>query len=109
MEENTIDVHEVKGMGICTDLHAITYIVFCKTKSANVEFYRWFFKKVFVKFVLDCRIHYSIDNSIPAYFFLDCEPDQINPMREDDTICPVCCSTRHWALITFYILFTQDS
>ena len=44
MEEYTIDVHEVKGMGICTDLQAITYIVFCKTRSANVEVYRWFFK-----------------------------------------------------------------
>ena len=65
--------------------------------SANVEFYRWFFKKVFVRFVLNCRIHYSIDDSIPAYFCLDEESDQINPMREDDTICPVCCSTRHWA------------
>lgn len=86
MEENTIDVHEVKGMGICTDLQAITYVVFCKTRSANVEFYTWFFKKVFVKFVLDCRIHYSIDDSIPAYFCLDGESDQINPMREDDTI-----------------------
>ena len=50
MEEYTIDVHEVKGMGICTDLQAITYIVFCKTRSANVEVYRWFFKKVFVMF-----------------------------------------------------------
>ena len=51
-----MEVHEVKGMGICTDLHAITYVVFCKTRSANMEFYRWFFKKVFVKFVLDCRM-----------------------------------------------------
>ena len=86
MEENSIDVHEVKGMEICTDLHAITYVIFCKTRSANTEFYRWFFKKVFVKFVLDCRITYSIHDSIPAYFCLDGESDQINPMREDDTI-----------------------
>ena len=70
----------------CGNLHAITYVVFGKTRSANVELYRCFFKKVFVKFVLDCRIHYSIDDSIPAYFCFDGESDQINPMREDDTI-----------------------
>ena len=28
MEEYTIDGHEVKWMGICTDLQAITYVVF---------------------------------------------------------------------------------
>ena len=51
-----VTVISMKGMGICTDLHAITYIVFCKTKSANVEFYRWFFKKVFVKFILPVTV-----------------------------------------------------
>ena len=82
MIENTIDVHEVYGLGIGTELTAKAYVVFCKTRSANMEFYRWFFESVFVQFVVECRKLYRIDLSVPAYFCLDGESDQINPMKE---------------------------
>ena len=32
MEENTIDVHEVKGMGICTDHHSSQLFLHCFIK-----------------------------------------------------------------------------
>ena len=86
MVENTIDVHEVYGLGVGTELTTKAYLVFCKTRSANMEFYRWFFEDVFVKFVIDSRTIYKIDLSVPAYFWLDGESDQINPLKEKRVI-----------------------
>ena len=53
MVKNTIDVHEVYGLGVGTELSTKAYLVFCKTRSANLEFYKWFFEDVFVKFVTE--------------------------------------------------------
>ena len=33
-----------------------------------------------------CQVCSRLSDSIPAYFCLDGDSDQINPMREDDTI-----------------------
>ena len=52
MKEGEISVHEVMGMGIGTDLNAIGYIVFAKTREVNEKFYHWWFVTVFNKFVI---------------------------------------------------------
>ena len=82
MDSNQIDVHEVPGLGIGSDINAKAYVVFCQTRSANVTFYRWFITDIFVKFVSDIRVKYNLQLSEPAYFCLDGESDQINPLKE---------------------------
>ena len=81
MEAGTIDVHLVPGLGIGTDLKADDYVVFAKTRSVNEEFYRWWFSTIYVKFVMDLRIRYDIDGTVPSYFTLDGEDTQIKPLQ----------------------------
>ena len=82
MDSNQIDVHEVSGLGIGSDVIAKVYVVFCQTRSANVTFYRWFIEDIFVKFVGDIRARYKLQISEPAYLCLDKESDQIKPLKE---------------------------
>ena len=86
MEKHEISVHKVKGFGIGTELDSCSYIVFCATRSANIEFYRWFFHEIFVKYVIKSRLVFELDITTPAYFCLDGESDQITPMKEDEII-----------------------
>ena len=81
MAAGTIDVHLVPGLGIGTDLKADGYVVFAKTRCVNEEFYRWWFTTIYVKFVMDLRIRYNIDDTIPSYFTLDGEDTQIKPLQ----------------------------
>jgi hypothetical protein len=38
MKEGEIDVHEVPGLGLGTDVNGLGYIVFAKTRSVNEVF-----------------------------------------------------------------------
>ena len=40
MDSNQIDVHEVPGLGIGSDINAKAYVAFSQTRSENVTFYR---------------------------------------------------------------------
>ena len=60
MKEREIDVHEVMGLGIGTDLTAVGYVVFAKTRGVNEEFYHWWFVTAFHKFVIDLRLRYKL-------------------------------------------------
>ena len=40
MDSHQIDVHEVPGLSIGSDINAKAYVVFCQTRSENVTFYR---------------------------------------------------------------------
>ena len=40
MDSHQIDVHEVPGLSIGSDINAQAYVVFCQTRSENVTFYR---------------------------------------------------------------------
>ena len=81
MEAGVIDVHEVAGLGIGTEVTSIGYVVFAKTRSVNEEFYKWWFTNIYVRFVTDLRIRYSIEDSVPSYFTLDGEDTQIKPLQ----------------------------
>ena len=56
MKAGVIDVHEVAGLGIGTEVTSIGYVVFAKTRSVNEEFYKWWFTNIYVRFVTDLRI-----------------------------------------------------
>lgn len=81
MREGDIDVHEVQGLGVGTDITASGWIVFSKTRSVNEAFYKWWFETMFVKFVSDLRRAYKIDSTVPVYFNLDGEEVQIRPLK----------------------------
>ena len=81
MVAGAIDVHLVPGLGIGTDLRADGYVVFSKTRAVNEEFYRWWFVTIYTKFVIDLRIRFNVDDSVPSYFTLDGEDTQIKPLQ----------------------------
>ena len=84
MKEGEIDVYEVPGLGIGTEINSGGYIVFAKTGSVNENFYRWWFTSIYVPFVAALRIRYTIDAKIPSYFTLDGEDTQIKPMQSSE-------------------------
>ena len=90
---NEIDVHMVPGFGIGTLLDACSYIVFCKTRSASMKFYIWFFMDIFVPYVIKSRYIFVLDLCIPAYICLDGGSDQINSMKEEEVIAA--CTTHN--------------
>ena len=81
MKEGEIDVHEIPGLGIGTEVNSGGYIVFAKTRAVNENFYRWWFASIYIIFVEALRLRYSIDPKIPSYFTLDGEDTQIKPMQ----------------------------
>jgi hypothetical protein len=86
MAEGEIDVHEVAGLGLGTDINSTGYVVFCKTRSMNEEFYRWWFVNILTKFVIDLRIRFDISNDVPVYFCLDGEDTQLKPLKSDEIV-----------------------
>jgi hypothetical protein len=89
MVPGTIDIHLVPGLGIGTDVQADGYVIFAKTRAVNEEFYRWWFTNIYVKFVMDLRVRYNIENATPSYFTLDGEDTQIKPLQTERmaTLC----------------------
>ena len=86
MEKHEISVHRVEGFAIGTELDSCSYIVFCATRSANMEFYRSFFHLIFIKHLMKSRLVLKLDISAPAYFCLDGEGEQITSMKKDEII-----------------------
>lgn len=80
MAPDEIEVYSVAGLGIGTDLAAIGYVVFAKTRCVNEAFYAWWFENVFIKFVMDLRVLHDIPADVPAYFTLDGEDVQLKPL-----------------------------
>lgn len=83
MAEGTIDVYEVKGLDTHGGLDNKGYLVFCKTRACNAEFYRWFNRTVLKKLVCDVRKEYGLDESEHAWFQLDGEQTQISCYEEE--------------------------
>jgi hypothetical protein len=81
MEPGVIDVHEVAGLGIGTEVTTSGYVVFAKTRAVNEEFYKWWFTHIYVRFVMDLRTRYGIADEVPSYFTLDGEDTQIKPLQ----------------------------
>jgi hypothetical protein len=81
MEPGVIDVHEVAGLSIGTEVTTSGYVVFAKTRAVNEEFYKWWFTHIYVRFVMDLRTRYGIADEVPSYFTLDGEDTQIKPLQ----------------------------
>ena len=84
MAENIIDTYSVDGLGISTGSASKGYIVFCNSRSCNLEFYKWFNETVLVEFINDLKISSgggSNDDNI-TWFQLDGEMKQIEIYRD---------------------------
>ena len=81
MKEGEIDVYEVPGLGIGTEINSGGYIVFAKTRAVNENFYCWWFNSIYIPFVAALRLRYTVDDKVPSYFTLDGEDTQIKPMQ----------------------------
>ena len=55
MDEDDIDVYEVPGLSIGTEISATGYVVFCKTRFCNDAFYTWLVKKHLVPWVQEIK------------------------------------------------------
>jgi hypothetical protein len=86
MKNEEIDVYEVAGLGLGTEVNNVGYVVFAKTRTVNEEFYRWWFTDIFIKFTVDLRLCYDIGLDVPVYFNLDGEDVQLKPLRTPDII-----------------------
>ena len=77
MEKEQCDVHVVPGLGNSIDLSNKAFVVFTKTRCANVKFYEWFNSIALVNFVLNLRQLRSLPEDSIAWFQLDGEAIQI--------------------------------
>jgi hypothetical protein len=77
MHPSGLDVHRVAGLGIGTDIGNSGYVVFCRTRCCNIAFYDWFNRQLLLLFIDRIKENFGIDNTTPAWFQLDGEPEQI--------------------------------
>ena len=77
MEPEDLDVHWMPNLGVSTDVNAGAWMVFCRTRCANVKFYMWFNEVVLIPFIRDVRKANDLLVTDTAFFSLDGEPAQI--------------------------------
>ena len=76
----------VPGMGIGTDVSAGGWFVFCKSRCAGVEFYRWFNRTVLIPFFAKVRERFGHKEDELAFFSLDGEPVQIECYSDEELL-----------------------
>jgi hypothetical protein len=86
MKEGEIDVYEVAGLGLGTEVNNVGYVVFAKSRTVNEEFYRWWFTDIFIKFTKDLRLRFDLGLEVPVYFNLDGEDTQLAPLKTPDIV-----------------------
>jgi hypothetical protein len=59
MGPEEIDIHEVKGLSIGTEIEGFGYVVFTKTRATNKAFYRWFLKVLFTPRIVRLRVFHG--------------------------------------------------
>ncbi len=77
MSVEEFDWYKVKGLGIGTEPGSFAYLYFCKTRSANKNFFNWLHTTVITAAVLRLQGVYGLANDTLAWFQLDGEPCQI--------------------------------
>lgn len=78
MAEGDIDVHECPGLGVSTTAGEKAYIVFVRTRGANLAFYEWFNTMILFPFVHVQRTCHRIPLTTPVWYQLDGEQLQID-------------------------------
>jgi hypothetical protein len=86
MDEDEIDVHEVKGLSVSPTLGGTGYLVFSKTRGCNLAFYKWYNEKFLIPFTEATRDHFDLPADETAWFQLDGEPIQIKIFEDADML-----------------------
>lgn len=79
MEKEDLAVHELPAFGVGGRLDETAYLVFCRTRGCNSNFYEWFNTVVLIPFVQLTRKTMGLPEDSQAWFQLDGEAVQIKP------------------------------
>ena len=55
MDKDEVDVHEVYGLGVGTDITAKGYVIFCKTRCCNIKLFKWFNTSVLIPYIFNVK------------------------------------------------------
>jgi hypothetical protein len=86
MEEDAMDKYEVPGLGVGTDIGAVGWLVFTKTRGCNRAFYDWLNMEYVCDFAQKLRTAWDLAIDAPAWFQLDGEAIQIAPFKDPATV-----------------------
>jgi hypothetical protein len=87
MTEDECNIHRVIGLTNNSDASAIGYMCFCRTRAGNLAFFKWYFLKIIVPFVQNCRQHILSGESekLDAFFLvIDGEDIQAAILLDDE-------------------------
>jgi len=86
MTKDDIDVHEVSGLGHSIALGNKGYVIFAKTRCANVKFYEWFNKTILTQFIAEIKAFRNLPIHALTWFQLDGEAIQIECYQSPEMI-----------------------
>jgi len=90
LESEELSCHEVTGLGNGSELGSKGWLCFCKTRQANLTFYRWFAKTIVEPFVTksrDVNNNKNLDGSpMRAFVTCDGEEAQIRVFQEAEML-----------------------
>ena len=78
IDGNDIDVYRVPALGISTELYSVSYVVFCKSRCCNINFFLWIINETILFEAIRSRkeVFRLLPKSM-TWFQLDGEPVQI--------------------------------
>jgi hypothetical protein len=85
MSEEDIEIYDVLGLGIGTDVTSSGYMIFMKQRAGNKAFFSWLNTNVIIPYVNNVRAANNLTKDTPAWFQLDGEDIQIQ-IYEDDAM-----------------------
>jgi hypothetical protein len=77
MTAETIDAHSIPGLGLQSGTDNHGWLVFCKSRAGNLEFFKWINLHVVVPFVQNIKAMRGLTEPSLTWFVLDGEPAQI--------------------------------
>jgi hypothetical protein len=86
MDKTAFEYIEVRGLSLGVAPQATGYICFCHNRCGNDKFFNWFISNILLRYVLDMRAYYPIDNSNKAFICCDGEGIQINAFFDQQVL-----------------------
>jgi len=90
MCKEDIDVHMVLGLGNGIGLGNKGYVIFSKTRCANVKFYKWFNTTILIEFIKDLKALRNLPFESMTWFQLDGEAVQIECYQSSEMLQTLC-------------------
>jgi hypothetical protein len=86
MAPDELDIYEVPGLGVSTDMRSMGYVVFCKTRCCNKKFFKWINEEIIFKQVEERKEVFGLPADSVTWFQLDGEPIQIEVYKEEEML-----------------------